>query len=97
MSVPTISSAVHDATRTSTRPAAGWPASGTSADSTSASRISAVMISAALARLEIRIFFEELLRRVSALRLVDGAEPVEMPNAFVYGLREARMELDFVS
>jgi cytochrome P450 family 142 subfamily A polypeptide 1 len=54
-------------------------------------------LGAALARLEIRIFFEELLRRVSALRLVDGAEPVEMPNAFVYGLREARMELDFVS
>lgn len=52
-------------------------------------------LGAALARLEIRVFFEELVRRVSALRLVDGTEPVEMPNAFVYGLREARMELDF--
>lgn len=54
-------------------------------------------LGAALARLEIRVFFEELLRRVSALRLVDGTDPVEMPNAFVYGLREAQMQLDFTS
>jgi len=52
-------------------------------------------LGAALARLEIRVFFEELVRRVRALRVVEGTEPVEMPNAFVYGLREAQMELDF--
>jgi cholest-4-en-3-one 26-monooxygenase len=54
-------------------------------------------LGAALARLETRVFFEELVRRVSALRLVDGTDPVEMPNAFVYGLREAQMQLDFTS
>jgi hypothetical protein len=31
---------------------------------------------------------------VTALRLVPGSIE-EMPNAFVYGLRSARMELDF--
>jgi cholest-4-en-3-one 26-monooxygenase len=53
-------------------------------------------LGASLARMEIRLFLEELARRVSALRLVpDSIE--EMPNAFVYGLRSARMELDFAS
>ncbi len=51
-------------------------------------------LGASLARLEIRIFLEELVRRVRALRL-DPASVEEMPNAFVYGLREACMELDF--
>jgi cytochrome P450 family 142 subfamily A polypeptide 1 len=52
-------------------------------------------LGASLARLEIRLFLEELVRRVAGLRLVpDSVE--EMPNAFVYGLRAARMELDFV-
>jgi cytochrome P450 family 142 subfamily A polypeptide 1 len=46
-----------------------------------------------LARLEIRVFFEELLQRVGALRLVPGTEVVEMPNAFVFGLRSAHVEL----
>jgi cytochrome P450 family 142 subfamily A polypeptide 1 len=51
-------------------------------------------LGASLARMEIRLFLEELSRRVTALRLVpDSIE--EMPNAFVYGLRSARMELDF--
>ena len=51
-------------------------------------------LGASLARLEIRLFLEELVRRVRALRLEPG--PVEeMPNSFVYGLRAARMELDF--
>jgi cytochrome P450 family 142 subfamily A polypeptide 1 len=49
-------------------------------------------LGAGLARLEIRVFFEELVRRVRAMRLV-GA-PEEMPNAFVYGLRSAVLELD---
>jgi cytochrome P450 family 142 subfamily A polypeptide 1 len=52
-------------------------------------------LGAALARTEIRIFFEELLRRVSALRMTPGTSPVEMPNAFVYGLRSAHVDFSF--
>ena len=52
-------------------------------------------LGAALARMEIRLFFTELVRRVRSMRLVPGTEPVEMPNAFVYGLRSAHVELDF--
>jgi cytochrome P450 family 142 subfamily A polypeptide 1 len=52
-------------------------------------------LGAALARLEIRVFFEELLRRVRALARIPGTEEVEMPNAFVYGLRSAYLEFDF--
>jgi cytochrome P450 family 142 subfamily A polypeptide 1 len=52
-------------------------------------------LGASLARLEIRLFLEELVRRVTELRLEPGSIE-EMPNAFVYGLRSARMELDFV-
>jgi cholest-4-en-3-one 26-monooxygenase len=50
-------------------------------------------LGAGLARLEIRVFFEELVRRVREMRLVDDAPVVEMPNAFVFGLREATVEL----
>jgi cytochrome P450 family 142 subfamily A polypeptide 1 len=52
-------------------------------------------LGASLARLEIRLFLEELVRRVRELHLVPDSV-VEMPNAFVYGLRAAHMELDFV-
>ena len=52
-------------------------------------------LGASLARLEIRVFFEELVRRVRSMRLVPGTEPVEMPNAFVYGLRSAQVEFEF--
>ena len=52
-------------------------------------------LGAALARMEIRLFFEELVRRVRSMRLVPGTEPVEMPNAFVYGLRSAHVEFEF--
>jgi cytochrome P450 family 142 subfamily A polypeptide 1 len=52
-------------------------------------------LGAALARLEIRVFFEELIRRVRSFRLVDGTEPVEMPNSFVYGLRSAQVAFEF--
>jgi cytochrome P450 family 142 subfamily A polypeptide 1 len=53
-------------------------------------------LGASLARMEIRLFLEELAKRVTSLRLVpDSVE--EMPNAFVYGLRSARMELDFAT
>ena len=49
----------------------------------------------ALARLEIKTFFEEFTRRVSSLRMTPGTEPVEMPNAFVYGLRSAHIDFEF--
>lgn len=52
-------------------------------------------LGAALARLEIRVFFEELIRRVEGFTLTPGTEPVEMPNAFVYGLRSASVDFDF--
>lgn len=50
-------------------------------------------LGAALARLEIRALFEELVRRVRSMRLV--SDPEEIPNAFVYGLRSAQVEFDF--
>jgi len=31
---------------------------------------------------------------VADLRLKPGTSPVEMPNAFVYGLRQAHLEFD---
>jgi cytochrome P450 family 142 subfamily A polypeptide 1 len=52
-------------------------------------------LGAALARMEIRLFFAELVRRVRSMRLVPGTEPEEMPNAFVFGLRSAHVEFDF--
>ena len=52
-------------------------------------------LGASLARLEIRVFFEELVRRVGSLRVEPGTEIEEIPNAFVYGLKRANMELDF--
>jgi cytochrome P450 family 142 subfamily A polypeptide 1 len=52
-------------------------------------------LGAALARLEIRTFFEEFVRRVRSIRIAPGTAPVEMPNAFVFGLREAHIELEF--
>jgi cholest-4-en-3-one 26-monooxygenase len=50
-------------------------------------------LGAGLARLEIRVFFEELVRRVATMRLAPGHAVVEMPNAFVYGLRSATVDL----
>ena len=52
-------------------------------------------LGAALARLEIKIFFEELVRRVASFRMTPGTQPVEMPNAFVYGLRSAHVDFQF--
>ncbi|MHB8465846.1 MAG: cytochrome P450 [Acidimicrobiales bacterium] len=49
----------------------------------------------ALARLEILTFFQELVRRVESFRITPGTEPIEMPNAFVYGLKSARFEFTF--
>jgi cytochrome P450 family 142 subfamily A polypeptide 1 len=51
-------------------------------------------LGAGLARLEIRVFFEELVGRVRSMRLL--SEPVEMPNAFVFGLKEARVAFEGV-
>ncbi len=39
-------------------------------------------LGASLARLEIRVLFEELLRRIPEWRLVPGAEPRKVPSAF---------------
>lgn len=50
-------------------------------------------LGAGLARLEIRVFFEEFVRRVAAIELAPGHPVVEMPNAFVYGLRAATIDL----
>ena len=50
-------------------------------------------LGASLARLEIRIFFEEFVARVANLRLVPGSV-IEMPNAFVYGIKSARIKFD---
>jgi cytochrome P450 family 142 subfamily A polypeptide 1 len=52
-------------------------------------------LGAALARMELRVFFEEFVRRVRRFEFVPGTEPVEMPNAFVYGLRSAHVRFEF--
>jgi cytochrome P450 family 142 subfamily A polypeptide 1 len=52
-------------------------------------------LGAALARMEIRVFFEELVRRVKGFRVTPGTTPVDMANAFVFGLKEAHLELEF--
>ena len=51
-------------------------------------------LGAALARLEIRTFFEELVRRVDEVRVKPGTV-VEIPNAFVFGVERADIELVF--
>ncbi|MEI2640533.1 MAG: cytochrome P450 [Microthrixaceae bacterium] len=50
-------------------------------------------LGASLARLEIRTMFEHLLRRVASISVVPGTVE-EMPNAFVYGLRSARVNFE---
>lgn len=54
-------------------------------------------LGASLARLEIRVFFEELLRRTSGWQLTPGTSPVEMANAFVRGIESAHVEFDFIA
>ncbi len=49
-------------------------------------------LGASLARLEIRLYLEELLARVSELRVVPGSF-VDMPNAFVNGVRRVEVEM----
>jgi cytochrome P450 family 142 subfamily A polypeptide 1 len=52
-------------------------------------------LGASLARLEIRLFLEELVRRVTGMRMVPNTVIEEMPNAFVYGLEAAHVEFQF--
>jgi len=52
-------------------------------------------LGASLARLEIRLFLEELVRRVTGMRMVPDTVIEEMPNAFVYGLKAAHVQFDF--
>jgi cytochrome P450 family 142 subfamily A polypeptide 1 len=54
-------------------------------------------LGASLARLEIRVFFEELLRRTSSWKLTPGTEPVEMANAFVRGIESAHVDFEFIA
>jgi len=49
-------------------------------------------LGAALARLEIRLFFEEFVRRVREIRVVPGSVEF-LPNAFVNGVTRAEVEL----
>jgi cytochrome P450 family 142 subfamily A polypeptide 1 len=49
-------------------------------------------LGAALARLEIRVMFEELLPRLRDLRLAPGAGPERIPNAFVRGFESLPIE-----
>jgi len=49
-------------------------------------------LGASLARLELRVAFEELLRRLPDLRIAPGFEPSIIPNAFVRGLESLEVE-----
>jgi cytochrome P450 family 142 subfamily A polypeptide 1 len=49
-------------------------------------------LGSSLARLEIRVFFEEFLQRVDEIRVHEDSI-VEMPNAFVFGLKAAEVDL----
>jgi len=51
-------------------------------------------LGAALARLEVRVMFEELLPRLRNLRLASGTTPERIPNAFVRGFRSLHVEYD---
>ncbi len=54
-------------------------------------------LGASLARLEIKVFFEELLRRTSGWRIAGGSEPVWVANAFVRGVDSAHVVFDWVA
>jgi cytochrome P450 family 142 subfamily A polypeptide 1 len=49
-------------------------------------------LGASLARLEIRVLFEELLRRLPDVRLADGAVAVRTPSAFIRGIASLPVE-----
>ena len=48
-------------------------------------------LGASLARLEITTFFDTLVQRVATMERLTEEPHVEMPNAFVFGLKEAHM------
>jgi cytochrome P450 family 142 subfamily A polypeptide 1 len=48
-------------------------------------------LGASLARLELRVFFEELLERLPSLRLVDEAPPPMRISNFISGIEEMRV------
>ena len=48
-------------------------------------------LGASLARLEIRTFFDRLRRRVDHLERLTDEPHIEMPNAFVFGLKESHV------
>jgi cytochrome P450 family 142 subfamily A polypeptide 1 len=50
-------------------------------------------LGASLARLEIRVMFEELMRRAPRLQLVAGAEPKKVPSAFACAYDAIPMEI----
>ena len=54
-------------------------------------------LGASLARLEIRVFFEELIRRTAGWKLTPGTKPVEMANAFVRGIESAQVDFEFIA
>ena len=49
-------------------------------------------LGASLARLEIRVMFEELLRRLPDMRLANYADPRIQPSAFARGLKDLKVE-----
>jgi cytochrome P450 len=51
-------------------------------------------LGAALARLEIRVMFEELLPRLRDLSLAADSPPERIPNAFVRGFRSLHVEYE---
>lgn len=50
-------------------------------------------LGASLARMEIRVFFEELRRRVKTMALTPGTSPVDMPSGFVHGLASGHIDI----
>src|SRR5581483_4050609 len=50
-------------------------------------------LGASLARLEIRVMFEELLRRMPSWRVAPGAEPEKVPSAFACAYDAIPIEL----
>ncbi|MAM31958.1 MAG: hypothetical protein CL411_06015 [Acidimicrobiaceae bacterium] len=48
-------------------------------------------LGASLARLEIRTFFDRLRQRVDHLERLTDEPHIEMPNAFVFGLKESHV------
>ncbi len=52
-------------------------------------------LGASLARMEIRVFFEELVRRVESFRTTPGTEVEATGNAFVFGVDRAHLDFTF--